>query len=85
MDTDAIRESVGKTGRALVVHAANRMAGVGAEVAAFIAEESFGDLDAPVRRLGGLDVPIPFSPPLEDAYRVGPYDIVQAIREMVAW
>jgi 2-oxoisovalerate dehydrogenase E1 component beta subunit len=85
MDTDAVLESVGKTGRALVVHAANKMAGVGAEVAAFIGEEAFGDLDAPVRRLGGLDIPIPFSPPLEDAYRVGPRSIVQAIREMVAW
>ncbi len=85
MDTDAILESVAKTGRALVVHAANRMAGVGAEIAAFIAEEAFGHLDAPVRRLGGMDIPIPFSPPLEDTYRVSPYDIVRTVREMVAW
>ncbi len=85
MDTDAILESVAKTGRALVVHAANRMAGVGAEIAAFIAEEAFGHLDAPVRRLGGMDIPIPFSPPLEDTYRVSAYDIVRTVREMVAW
>jgi 2-oxoisovalerate dehydrogenase E1 component beta subunit len=85
MDTDAILESVARTGRALVVHAANRMAGVGAEIAAFIAEEAFADLDAPVRRLGGMDIPIPFSPPLEDAYRVGPHEIVRTIREMAAW
>ena len=85
LDTRAVLESVAKTGRALVVHAANRMAGVGAEVAAIIAEEAFGDLDAPVRRLGGMDIPIPFSPPLEDAYRVGPHDIARTIREMAAW
>lgn len=85
LDTEAIFDSVAKTGRALVVHAANRMAGVGAEIAALIAEEAFADLDAPVRRLGGLDVPIPFSPPLEDAYRVSPTDIVAAAREMLRW
>ena len=85
LDTAAILESVAKTGRALVVHAANRMAGVGAEVAALIAEEAFADLDAPVRRLGGLDTPIPFSPPLEDAYRVGPAEIVATAREMLRW
>lgn len=85
MDTAAILESVAKTGRALVVHAANRMAGVGAEIAALIAEESFADLDAPVRRLGGMDIPIPFSPPLEDAYRVAPFEIVETVREMAAW
>jgi len=85
LDTDAILESVSKTGRALVVHAANRMAGVGAEVAALIAEEAFADLDAPVRRLGGLDTPIPFSPPLEDAYRVSPAEIMAAAREMLRW
>ncbi|RMH79684.1 MAG: alpha-ketoacid dehydrogenase subunit beta, partial [Actinomyces sp.] len=69
LDTATVCESVARTSRALVVHAANRLAGVGAEVAAVIAEEAFVHLDAPVRRLGGLDVPVPFSPPLEDAYR----------------
>ncbi len=85
MDTDTVLESVAKTGRALVVHAANRMAGVGAEIAAIIAEKAFADLDAPVRRLGGLDIPIPFSPPLEDAYRVSPGDIAAQLRELVSW
>ena len=61
------------------------MAGVGAEIAAVIAEDGFGYLDAPVRRLGGLDTPVPFSPPLEDAYRVSPADIAGAVREMVSW
>ena len=61
------------------------MAGVGAEVAALIAEEAFASLDAPVRRLGGMDIPVPFSPPLEDAYRVGPAEIAAALREICNW
>lgn len=85
LDTDAILQSVTKTGRALIVHAANRMAGVGAEIAALVAEEAFGDLDAPVRRLGGMDIPIPFSPPLEDAYRVSAARIAETTREMARW
>lgn len=84
-DKDAVLRSVAKTGRALVVHAANRMAGFGAEIAAAIADEAFGELDAPVKRLGGFDTPIPFSPPLEDAYRVGPTDIAAAVRELIRW
>lgn len=69
MDNEAILASVRKTGKALIVHSAPRLVGVGAEIAAMIAEEAFEWLDAPLVRLGGLDVPIPFSPPLEDAYR----------------
>ena len=69
LDTEAILAAARKTGKVLVVHSANRLAGVGAEVAALVAEQAFEWLDAPVARLGGLDTPIPFSPPLEDAYR----------------
>jgi pyruvate/2-oxoglutarate/acetoin dehydrogenase E1 component len=69
LDEEAILTSARKTGKVLIVHAANRLAGLGAELAALIAERAFEALDAPVRRLGGLDTPIPFSPPLEDAYR----------------
>ena len=68
LDGDAILPTARKTGKVLVVHAANRLAGVGAEVAAMIADDAFEWLDAPVKRLGGLDTPVPFSPPLEDAY-----------------
>ena len=85
LDMATVLKSVEKTGRALVVHAANRMAGVGAEVAAVIAEDGFAHLDAPVRRLGGLDTPVPFSPPLEDAYRVSPADIVAAAQDLLKW
>ena len=67
MDTDAILASARKTGKVLVAHEATRSCGVGAEVAALVTEKAFEDLDAPVRRLTAPDVPIPFSPPLEQA------------------
>ena len=69
LDEDAILTSARKTGKILIVHSANRLAGLGAEIAALITGKAFEWLDGPIRRLGGLDTPIPFSPPLEDAYR----------------
>ena len=85
LDFDTVAESVTRTSRVLVVHSANRMVGVGAEVAARVAEECFDWLDAPVTRLGGLDTPIPFSPPLEDAYRPNAAKIAAAARQLVAY
>lgn len=85
LDEDAILATARKTGKVLVVHSANRLVGVGAEVAALIAEHAFEWLDAPVHRLGGLDVPVPFSPPLEDAYRPDAAKIVAAARELAAY
>ena len=85
LDFETVAESVTRTSRALVVHSANRLAGVGAEVSARIAEECFEWLDAPVTRLGGLDVPVPFSPPLEDAYRPDAEKIAAAARRLAAY
>jgi 2-oxoisovalerate dehydrogenase E1 component beta subunit len=85
LDTAAVLATARKTGKVLVVHAANRLAGVGGEIAALVAEEAFEWLDAPVRRLGGLDTPIPFSPPLEDAYRPNAEKIERAARELAAF
>lgn len=82
IDFDSVATSVTKTGRLLIVHAATKLAGLGAEVAAFAAEELFETLDAPLIRLGGPDVPVPFSPPLEDAYRPAAADIGDAIRRL---
>ena len=65
LDMVPILESVRKTGRVLVVHEAPLTGGFGAEVAARIADEAFDHLDAPVRRLAGLDVPIPYNRGLE--------------------
>ena len=60
--------SVRKTSKALVLHEAPVTGGFGAEVAATIAKECFQDLDAPVERLGGLDIPVPFSKKLEELF-----------------
>ena len=82
LDTAAILATVRKTGKVLIVHSATRLAGVGAEVAALIAEQAFEWLDAPIQRLGGLDVPVPFSAPLEDAYRPNAAKILHVAQEL---
>ena len=66
LDVETIVASVRKTSRAMVIDEGHRSYGVTAEIASVIAEQAFYDLDAPVRRLGAMDVPIPFSPALED-------------------
>lgn len=67
LDRDTFLQSVRRTSRALVVHEAHLTSGFGGEVAAIIAQEAFDALDAPVTRVASLDVPVPFSPALEDA------------------
>ncbi len=84
LDTEAILDTARKTGKVLIVHSANRLVGVGAEVAALISDQAFEWLDAPIRRLGGLDTPVPFSPPLEDAYRPKADKIYQLAKERAA-
>jgi len=85
LDREAILTSVRKTSKALVAHEATRSCGVGAEVASLISEEAFEDLDAPVRRLTAPDVPIPFSPPLEQAVLPQLDDMKEACRELLAY
>ncbi|HLM31356.1 MAG TPA: alpha-ketoacid dehydrogenase subunit beta [Solirubrobacterales bacterium] len=85
LDTDAILASARKTGKVLVAHEATQSCGVGAEVAALVAAEAFEDLDAPVRRLTAPDVPIPFSPPLEQAVLPQLDDMKEACRELLAY
>jgi 2-oxoisovalerate dehydrogenase E1 component beta subunit len=85
LDIEAILESVRRTSKMLIVHAANRLAGIGAEIAAVVADEAFEWLDAPVKRLGGLDTPVPFSPPLEDAYRPDAQKIYDAAKQLAAY
>ena len=68
LDEAAILASITRTGRLVVVHEANRLCGVGAEIAALVAEEAFARLKAPVVRLGGPDAPVASSYPLEQAF-----------------
>ncbi len=66
LDLDTILESVAKTNRCVIVEEGWPHGGVGANLAALISEQAFDDLDAPVRRVTGADVPMPYSKPLED-------------------
>ena len=86
LDTETVLASVGRTGRALVVHEANRFGGFGGEVAALIAEHAFEHLDAPVTRLAGPEVPaVPYHHALEEWYMVNPERIVEAARTLAAY
>lgn len=80
-DREAVLASVGRTGRAIIVHEAVREYGVGAEMAAEINQALFGRLKAPVLRLGGAYAPVPFSKPLESAYAPDATGIADAIRQ----
>ena len=86
VDRETVLNSVRKTGKALIVHEDNLTGGYGAEIAATIAEHAFTELDAPVRRLAGPDVPeVPFSHTLQDWFMVNADKIAQAIRELASW
>jgi len=83
-DRETVLASARKTGRALVVHEAVKQFGIGAEIASVINEELWGQLKAPVKRLGAAFAPVPFSKPLETAFVPQPADIEAAIRALVA-
>jgi pyruvate/2-oxoglutarate/acetoin dehydrogenase E1 component len=85
LDREAVLASARKTGKVLVAHEATRSCGVGAEISALIAEEAFEHLDAPIVRLTTPDVPIPFSPPLEQRVLPQLDDMKEACRELLAY
>ena len=82
-DKETVLASAAKTGRVVIVHEAMRNFGPGAEIAATINEELFGQLKGPVRRLGGPYSSVPFSKPLEDAFIVSPEAIVAAAKGLM--
>ncbi len=84
-DEELILESVRKTSKAMIVHEATLTGGVGAEFAARITEKAFEYLDAPILRVATLDVPIPYSPPLEDFILPNPDIIANAARKLAAY
>ncbi len=82
LDTETIFKSVAKTHRALVVYEDWRSGGFGAEIAARIGEECFDDLDAPVGRVGGLNVPMPYTRVLELECIPNENDVLQAVKKL---
>lgn len=85
LDFATIAASVRKTNRAVVFHEDARFSGFGAEIAAFIAEECFDDLDGPVLRVGALSLPIPASLTLENAVLPNAVTLMQAVRHLASY
>ena len=83
-DKEAILSSVAKTGRLVIVDECHKSCGVGAEIAALVAEEAFSLLTRPIRRVSTADVPIPFSPGLEAFIEPSQEKVVTAVRELCA-
>jgi 2-oxoisovalerate dehydrogenase E1 component beta subunit len=85
IDEETVLRSIEKTSRAVVLSESYRFVGIGAEVASTIAEKAFEHLDAPVVRLSPPNVPVPFSPTLEDAFLPSVEDIVGEVQKLSAW
>jgi pyruvate dehydrogenase E1 component beta subunit len=83
LDEDIILRSVEKTGKAVIVHEAPTFGGFGGEIAALLADKGFDYLDGPVKRVGGLFCPIPFSLTMEQLYLPSVDRIIRAIRELI--
>jgi acetoin:2,6-dichlorophenolindophenol oxidoreductase subunit beta len=84
LDRETIAASVARTHRLVVAHEAVEHGGAGAEIASQVQHDCFDDLDAPVERVGAPFTPIPFSPPLEDAYLPGATDVAAAVRSVLS-
>ena len=86
LDGETLLASVRKTGKAVIVYEDNRFGGYGAEIAAILAEEAFDDLDGPIVRVTGPDVPgVPYNHVLEDWYMPNPDRIADAVRRLAAY
>ncbi len=85
LDEDAILASVAKTSRCICLHEDTRTGGLGAEVAATIAEKAFEYLDAPILRVTAPDTSVPFSPPLENAFLPNTRTLLRAARKLISY
>lgn len=83
LDTEAILASVARTNRVVIVHEANLTGGIGGEVAALISEHAFEELDAPIKRVAGLDTPTPYAPVMEEYWRPNGARIARAVHDVV--
>jgi 2-oxoisovalerate dehydrogenase E1 component beta subunit len=84
-DKEAIYSSVRKTSKAIILHEDNKTGGIGAEIAALLAEDCFDCLDGPIVRIAPPDTPVPFSTPLEEFFLPKTSDIVSAARKLAAY
>jgi len=84
LDKETLIESVAKTSRVVIAHEAHRRSGPGAEIAAMLAEEALEYLDGPIMRVAARNVPLPYSPGLEEFVLPSAQDIVQAARSLAS-
>ena len=84
LDKEAVLNSVRKTGRLVILHEATRTGGFGGEIAAMVAEEAFGALKAPIVRVAPPDIPVPFSPPMEQFYIPNEKQLIEAIKKVLS-
>jgi pyruvate dehydrogenase E1 component beta subunit len=84
LDTDTVVESVRKTNRLVIVEESWRTGGLGAEIAAAVQEEAFDHLDAPIGRVGSLEVPVPYAKNLEQLVFPNKDSVVEAVRSVMA-
>lgn len=85
LDIELIMNSVRKTGKVLIAHEDNITGGIGGEISALISEQAFEYLDAPVRRIGALDIPTPYSPPLEEYFLPNATKMTAVLKELAAY
>ena len=85
LDRDALLRVARHSGRVLIVHEDARTGGIGESLAAIVQEEAFEWLDAPVRIVGALDTPVPYSPPLEEFFLPSDGRIERAARLLAAY
>jgi 2-oxoisovalerate dehydrogenase E1 component beta subunit len=85
MDEATLLESVAKTNKAILLHEATRTGGIGAEIAAVLAERCFEYLDGPLVRVTAPDTPVPYSPPLEEAFLPNPEKLCRAARALAGY
>jgi len=85
LDRDAILGLARRCNRVLIIHEDTRTGSIGESIAAIIQEEAFDWLDAPIRIIGALDTPVPYSPPLEEEFLPSEDEIEQAARELLAY
>ncbi|HEX4021646.1 MAG TPA: alpha-ketoacid dehydrogenase subunit beta [Acidobacteriaceae bacterium] len=85
LDNEAIRKTVEKTNRVIILHEDTKTGGLAGEIAAIINEEAFDSLDAPIVRITSMDAPVPFSPPLEKAFLPKVEDVVREARRLIKY
>jgi pyruvate/2-oxoglutarate/acetoin dehydrogenase E1 component len=85
LDKQTIIHSLKKTNKLLVVHEDTRTGGIAGEIAAFLMEEAFDELDGPMLRVTSLDTPVPYSPPLEDYFLPNTEKVVNAARQLAKY